>query len=49
MHARKVKGREIGPKGIIEGSFDDPILNTVLHDVEFPNGKVKDHLDNFII
>ena len=38
----KVIGRSIGPDGTITGQYDDnPILNSVIYDVEFPDGEIK--------
>ena len=45
----KVIGRSIGPDGTTTGQYDDnPILNSVIYDVEFPDGQVKEHAANVI-
>ena len=42
-HVGKVVGRSVNHEGTIDGSHDDnPMLNSLLHDVEFPDGKFKD-------
>lgn len=45
----KVKGRTIGPHGGTMGSYDDnPILNSLIYDVEFPDGEVKEYAANIL-
>ena len=45
----KVAGRLIGPDGTTIGQHDEnPILNSVICDVEFPDGQVKEHAANVI-
>ena len=45
----KVIRRSIGPDGKIVGAFDEnPILNTLVYDVEFPDGAVKQYAANVI-
>ena len=44
-----VKQRSIGPDGHSVGSYhDNPILNSVVYDVEFPDGQVKEYAANVI-
>ena len=44
-----VKRRTIGPDGRTSGTYDDnPILNSVIYDVEFPDGQVKEYSANII-
>ena len=39
LHMAKVIGRSVDPDGNIIGTYnDDPILNTLVYDVEFPDG-----------
>ena len=41
--------RSMGPDGKTTGEYDDnPILNSVLYDVEFPDGQVKEYSANLI-
>jgi hypothetical protein len=45
----KVKQRSIGPDGRTVGSYDpNPILNSIVYDVEFPDGQVKEYAANII-
>ena len=45
----KVIGRSVEPDGTIIGSYDDnPMLNSFLYDVEFPDGQVKEYLANVL-
>ena len=45
----KVIGRTIGPDGTTSGTYnDDPTLNTMTYDVEFPDGQVKEYSANVI-
>ena len=47
IHTVKVIVRLVAPKGAMEDSYDkNPMLNSLLYDVEFPNGQVKEHSDN---
>ena len=44
-----VKGRTVGPDGKVHGTYDEnPYVNTVLYDVEFPDGQVKEYSANLI-
>ena len=43
----KVKGRSLGDDGKVVGSYDDnPILNSIIYNVEFPDRQVKEYLPN---
>ena len=45
----KVVRRTMGPHGKVSGTYDDnPVLNTVLYDVEFPDGQVREYAANDI-
>ena len=45
----KVIGRAVGPHGEQLGSYDDnPLLNSVVYEVEFPDGQVKEYSANII-
>lgn len=45
----RVKRRAIGPDGTVAGTYDDnPILNSVVYEVEFPDGQVKEYAANVI-
>ena len=45
----KVIGRSVEPDGTIIGSYDDnPMLNSYLYDVEFPDGQVKEYSANVL-
>lgn len=49
MTMGKVKGRSIGDHGHVMGSYNDnPILNSIVYDVEFPDGQVKEYSANVI-
>ena len=38
MQTSKVKGRSVGSEKAIEGPYDDdPMLNSLLYDIKFPN------------
>ena len=44
-----VKQRSVGPDGRTSGTYDDnPYANTILYDVEFPDGQVKEYSANVI-
>ena len=41
--------QSIGPNGIIAGEYNDnPILNSIIYDVEFPDGTIKEYSVNVI-
>ena len=45
----KVIGRTIGDNGKMMGSYDpNPILNSIVYDVEFPDGQVKEYAANIL-
>ena len=45
----KVTHRALGPDGQVAGTYDDnPFLNTIIYEVEFPDGQVKDYAANVI-
>ena len=49
MQTGKVIGRSLNHEGAIDGSYDDnPMLNSLLYDVEFPDGQVKEYSANLI-
>ena len=45
----KVSGRTVGPYGKTIGTFHDTtIFNSIIYDVEFPDGEVKEYSANVI-
>ena len=45
----KVIQRTIGPDGQVTGTYDNnPFLNSIIYDVEFPNGQVKEYAASII-
>ena len=49
MVTGKVTQRTIGPDGQVKGTYDNnPYLNSIIYDVEFPDGKVKEYAANII-
>ena len=45
----KVSGRTVGPDGKTIGTFHDtPIFNSIVYDVDFPDGEVKEYAANVI-
>ena len=49
VQAAKVIKRSLGPDGNINGSYDDnPFLNSLLYDVEFADGTIKEYSANVI-
>ena len=45
----KVVQRTIGPDGQVTGTYDNnPFLNSIIYDVEFPDGQVKEYAANII-
>eukprot|EP00957_Ditylum_brightwellii_P126095 9612311-Ditylum_brightwellii.AAC.1 len=45
----KVKRRALGPNGKTAGSYhDNPILNSTVYEVKFPDGKIKEYVTNAI-
>ena len=45
----KVIQRTIGPDGKVTGTYDNnPFLNSIIYDVEFPDGQVKEYAANII-
>lgn len=45
----KVMGRAVGPDDRVSGTFDsNPYLNTIIYEVEFPDGQVKEYGANII-
>jgi hypothetical protein len=49
MSVGRVTRRAIGPDGIVEGTYDEnPFLNTMIYEVEFPDGQLKDYAANVI-
>ena len=45
----KVIQRTIGPDGQVTGTYDNnPFLNSIIYDVEFPVGQVKEYAANII-
>jgi hypothetical protein len=44
LHTAKVVQRAIGPDGITVGEYDEnPIMNSIVYEVEFPDGQVKEY------
>mmetsp|Transcript_26699 Transcript_26699/g.37842 ORF Transcript_26699/g.37842 Transcript_26699/m.37842 type:complete len:775 (+) Transcript_26699:4067-6391(+) len=49
MQKGKVTKRAIGPNGVTAGTYDDnPYLNTVIYEVEFDDGQVREYAANLI-
>ena len=49
MLVGKVKRRAMGPEGTIAGHYDEnPRLNSIIYEVEFPDGQVKEYAANVI-
>ena len=49
MVTGKVTQRTIGPDGQVTGIYDNnPYLNSIIYDVEFPDGQVKEYAANII-
>ena len=49
MMMGKVKGRSLGDNGRVMGSYDDnPLLNSIIYDVEFPDGQIKEYAANIL-
>jgi hypothetical protein len=49
MAVGKVTQRALGPDGTVAGTYDEnPSLNTMIYEVEFPNGDVKEYAANII-
>ena len=47
MTNAKVRKRASGPDGTVIGTYDDnPILNSMVHKVEFPDGQIKEYSVN---
>ena len=47
--AGKVQGRMLGPDGRNAGIYhEDPRLNSMIYDVEFPDGQIKEYSANMI-
>ena len=45
----KVIRRAIGPDGVVVGTYDDnPMLNSIVYDVEFPDGTIREYSANLI-
>ena len=45
----KVRKRAIGPEGVTTGVYhDNPILNSVVYEVEFPDGQIREYAANVI-
>ena len=45
----RVKGRSVGPDGQVSGRYDEnPLYNSILYDVEFPDGQIKEYAANVI-
>ena len=50
MHHAKVIGQSKDEDGNIVGTYDDnPYANTMVHDVEFPDGEVKEYAASNVI
>jgi hypothetical protein len=49
MAVGKITNRAIGPDGGMAGTYDDnPYLNTMIYEVEFPDGELKEYAANVI-
>ena len=49
MTVGRVTKRTIGPDGKVEGTYDEnPYLNSMVYEVEFPDGQVKEYAANLI-
>ena len=49
MSVGKVTKRALGPDGIVAGTYDEnPCLNTMIYEVEFPDGTLKEYAANVI-
>ena len=49
MVTGKIIQRTIGSDGQVTGTYDNnPFLNSIIYDVEFPDGQVKEYAANFI-
>jgi hypothetical protein len=49
MTVGKVTKRALGPDGTVTGTYDEnPMLNTITHEVEFPDGQFKEHTANVV-
>ena len=49
LQTAKVLQRSVGPNGLIVGKYDDnPALNSMIYDLEFPDGAVKEYSANII-
>ena len=49
MSVGKVTQRALGPDGTVAGTYDEnPSMNTMIYEVEFPNGDVKEYAANII-
>jgi hypothetical protein len=49
MSTGKVTQRALGPDGRTAGTYDDnPMLNSIVYEVEFPDGQVKEYAANVI-
>ena len=49
MTTARVIGRLVDPEGCTVGTYNDnPILNTLVYDVSFPDGEVKEYSANVI-
>ena len=49
LRTATVTGRSIGPDGMTTGTWDEsPVINSIVYDVEFPDGEVKEYAANII-
>jgi len=49
LRAAKVIGRVVNPDGLESGVYDEnPFLNSIVYDVEFPDGEVQEYSANLI-
>jgi hypothetical protein len=49
MSVGKVTKRAIGPDGTIAGTYDEnPYINSMIYEVEFPDGQIKEYAANMI-
>ena len=49
VQTAKVKQRSLGPDGVVVWTYDDnPALNSIAYDVEFPDGTIREYAANVI-
>ena len=49
MQIEKAKQRSLRPNGVVLGTYDDnTALNSIAYDIEFLDGTIREHAENFI-